>query len=64
MTHLSAGDVVKFILSVHTAVMQCVRGEGVEKEGERGREVRREAGGGERDQEEDMESSEGDSDKG
>ena len=59
MTHLSAGDVVKFILSIHTAVMQCVRGEGVEGEG-----GRQESGGGEEEQEEDMESSEGDSDKG
>ena len=58
VAHLSVGDVVKFILSIHAAIVQCVKSEGVEREsqGRRGR-----GGGGKGEQEkaeEDMESSE------
>ena len=57
--HLSVGDVVKFILSIHAAIVQCVKSEGGEGEGvSQGKHE----GGGERDEqeEEDMESSESD----
>ena len=55
MTHLSAGDVAKFILSIHAAVMQCVKSEGVE--GEDGKKGSRD--GGDREDEEEMDSNEG-----
>ena len=61
VAHLSVTDVAKFILSIHTAVLQCVSGDGVEGEGRGAREQ----GDGEREEEEeDMESSEASSDKG
>ena len=69
VTHLSVSDVVKFILSIHAAVVQCVKsegGDGVEGEGvrRRGRGKHGEGGGEKEDQEEeDMESSESDKSK-
>ena len=61
MTHLSVGDVVKFILSVHSAVLQCVKSEGAEG-GEDG--SHEDQGEEDEEEEEEMESSEKDSDKG
>ena len=65
VAHLSIGDVVKFILSIHTAIVQCVKSEGVESEGVKseGRGRRGRGGGGKEEreeEEEDMESSEND----
>ena len=60
VTHLSVGDVVKFILSIQAAVVQCVRSEGVEGEGEGVRQVSRGRRGDGDKKEEDMESSESD----
>ena len=61
VAHLSVTDVAKFILSIHTAVLQCVSGDGVEGEG---REAREQGDGEREEEEEDMESSEASSDKG
>jgi hypothetical protein len=66
VAHLSVGDVVKFILSIHAAIVQCVKREGVksesvEREGVRGKRGGRGGGGKkEQEEEEDMESSESD----
>ena len=60
VTHLSVSDVVKFILSIHVAIVQCVKSEGGEGEGVSQR--RRVGGGGKgkQEEEENMESSESD----
>ena len=55
VTHLSVGDIVKFILSIHVAVVQCVK-----SEGEGVSQGRCEGGAAKGKQEEDMESSESD----
>ena len=62
VAHLSVGDVVKFILSIHAAVVQCVKSEGgVEGEGvSQGRGKRGEGGEKEERDEEGMDSSESD----
>ena len=60
VTHLSAGDIVKFITSIHTAILQCVNGDGVRGDGEEDEGGRQVEGG----EEEEMESSDSSSDKG
>ena len=61
VSHLSAGDIVKFIMSIHTAVLQCVNGDSVSGDGVEG-ECGRQVEGGEEDEE--MDSSESSSGKG
>ena len=59
VTHLSVSDVIKFILSIHVAVVQCVKSEGGEGKGVS--QGRCEGGGAKGEQEEeDIESVESD----